>query len=923
MRRMADGNKPINVGDPSYIYKGVYNPIYWIGEEPYRPRVETLVIKDGRYVYADIEDNIEEIPSDLRYKHYSVPGGSLDADSTKIEQAEAETNEEALVKVSFLYNTGISYYQLYEPGFIARGGDTPLEYVGSISDVFIGVYAGPYDKSLVDEKDLDPPMAEHGKFHEITAVAKYLRKEHIEALLASQFVHEDVKVTLRLNRNDVVNESTGPIVVPDRFIYHASTHWIEEFKPMALDLGNLMNPPGWSTFCHESYQDALVFGMLRSIQKWSGINNLNINPVFNRGHIVFTLNDFNKFKDSIDIKNKFKYYLYTIDSEPLRIELGNDSTIREYTFRESGVKPYSVENINLSLYDLKEYVDIVDEANPEEYNDYKDLFIHEYNKEDTVRTALVNAVKNGELKPGDDVEEYMRNNGLSFDNDDISLPDLSIGIDEPLLDAINIYSFLEESYPVECYGLPDRKAYPMPDEKHVRSAIRFFNYAKPEEEKELASNINKKIKEFKIKDISVGKSNRFKKYYKPITENFSLKDYLSALESVNNQIEKNPTYALYEQAKNVIRLMVINVEEGNVPNLSNDQISPIVNQCYAALAEINQNQMELMSPTVESDTRSVGFKKLIEASLFPVLEADDDEDKDDTNDDETETATDYTAMADEAEKENEESDEPTDDGDNSTEDATDTSETGEDETPDNAGNDEDSETATDYTAMADDAGADTDDTPDTGGEGNNDAPEEPEDPATDVSDDGGDSDTTDANTDDGSGDTIDDTGDATDYTAMADDAGAGDDTGEDTGDGTDSTDTTSDDTSSNDTSTDTEETDENNNRYDNKELKNYFLLNSFLSLHETVVDLLDSASGVILPTPDANGIMSKVVKNLKDVKSFIEKFIQFQFNEKDYTFNLYYYNILTNALRMNLKLLEEAVKMGEAKTTKKKQLKEE
>ena len=923
---MADGNKPINVGDPSYIYKGVYNPIYWIGEEPYRPRVETLVIKDGRYVYADIEDNIEEIPSDLRYKHYSVPGGSLDADSTKIEQAEAETNEEALVKVSFLYNTGISYYQLYEPGFIARGGDTPLEYVGSISDVFIGVYAGPYDKSLVDEKDLDPPMAEHGKFHEITAVAKYLRKEHIEALLASQFVHEDVKVTLRLNRKDVVNESTGPIVVPDRFIYHASTHWIEEFKPMALDLGNLMNPPGWSTFCHESYQDALVFGMLRSIQKWSGINNLNINPVFNRGHIVFTLNDFNKFKDSIDIKNKFKYYLYTIDSEPLRIELGNDSTIREYTFRESGVKPYSVENINLSLYDLKEYVDIVDEANPEEYNDYKDLFIHEYNKEDTVRTALVNAVKNGELKPGDDVEEYMRNNGLSFDNDDISLPDLSIGIDEPLLDAINIYSLLEESYPVECYGLPDRKAYPMPDEKHVRSAIRFFNYAKPEEEKELASNINKKIKEFKIKDISVGKSNRFKKYYKPITENFSLKDYLSALESVNNQIEKNPTYALYEQAKNVLRLMVINVEEGNVPNLSNDQISPIVNQCYAALAEINQNQMELMSPTVESDTRSVGFKKLIESSLFPVLEADDDddEDKDDTNDDETETATDYTAMADEAEKENEESDEPTDDGDNSTEDATDTSETGEDETPDNAGNDEDSETATDYTAMADDAGADTDDTPDTGGEGNNDAPEEPEDPATDVSDDGGDSDTTDANTDDGSGDTIDDTGDATDYTAMADDAGAGDDTGEDTGDDTDSGDTTSDDTSSDDdTSTDTEETDENNNRYDNKELKNYFLLNSFLSLHETVVDLLDSASGVILPTPDANGIMSKVVKNLKDVKSFIEKFIQFQFNEKDYTFNLYYYNILTNALRMNLKLLEEAVKMGEAKTTKKKQLKEE
>lgn len=68
------------------------------------------------------------------------------------------------------------------------------------------------------------------------------------------------------------------------------------------------------------------------------------------------------------------------------------------------------------------------------------------------------------------------------------------------------------------YGLPHTKQYPMPDEKHVRSAIRFFNYVSNEDEEELASNINKMIKKFNITDLNVGPTNRFKKYYKGSTE---------------------------------------------------------------------------------------------------------------------------------------------------------------------------------------------------------------------------------------------------------------------------------------------------------------------------------------------------------------------------------------------------------------------
>ena len=48
---LPDGGKPIKVGDPSFVYKNVYNPITWLGDDPYRPRVEMLVIKDRRQVF--------------------------------------------------------------------------------------------------------------------------------------------------------------------------------------------------------------------------------------------------------------------------------------------------------------------------------------------------------------------------------------------------------------------------------------------------------------------------------------------------------------------------------------------------------------------------------------------------------------------------------------------------------------------------------------------------------------------------------------------------------------------------------------------------------------------------------------------------------------------------------------------------------
>ena len=64
------------------------------------------------------------------------------------------------------------------------------------------------------------------------------------------------------------------------------------------------------------------------------------------------------------------------------------------------------------------------------------------------------------------------------------------------------------------YGIPQLKKFPLPDARHVRSAIKFFNYAPPRYEKQLAAAILRRMKEYGLsfEDFTVGDENRFKRY---------------------------------------------------------------------------------------------------------------------------------------------------------------------------------------------------------------------------------------------------------------------------------------------------------------------------------------------------------------------------------------------------------------------------
>jgi len=94
------------------------------------------------------------------------------------------------------------------------------------------------------------------------------------------------------------------------------------------------------------------------------------------------------------------------------------------------------------------------------------------------------------------------------------IPSFRDGLHTDIKPSFIAHSFIDEHDAKMMYGLPKAKKFPMPDEKHVRSAIRFFNYAKPSQEQELANAILARMDDFGIdpNDINVGDDNRFKKY---------------------------------------------------------------------------------------------------------------------------------------------------------------------------------------------------------------------------------------------------------------------------------------------------------------------------------------------------------------------------------------------------------------------------
>ena len=89
----------------------------------------------------------------------------------------------------------------------------------------------------------------------------------------------------------------------------------------------------------------------------------------------------------------------------------------------------------------------------------------------------------------------------------------------------NDYNGIKRSeLPDNVFGIPQERKYPMPDEKHTRSAIKLFNHVDPKYEEQLAKAVIKNMKKYGIDGSVVGPNNRLRKYLPKymIKESFTL-----------------------------------------------------------------------------------------------------------------------------------------------------------------------------------------------------------------------------------------------------------------------------------------------------------------------------------------------------------------------------------------------------------------
>ena len=167
-------DKPVKTG---FIDNSVnrWNSLYYKGEDKYREKVETLIIKGDSVYLAFIDDN-----------KYNIPGGSSEPNKTLSEQAVCECEEEAKIVID-----NIRYFMTYDYDYtpeelkkqprIMKSIPEDKRWIGKHIHLFVADYKEDY-KGYVEKQDRDYLFTKNGKFYNIKKIFKKLRPEHQLAL---------------------------------------------------------------------------------------------------------------------------------------------------------------------------------------------------------------------------------------------------------------------------------------------------------------------------------------------------------------------------------------------------------------------------------------------------------------------------------------------------------------------------------------------------------------------------------------------------------------------------------------------------------------------------------------------------------------------------------------------------------------------
>lgn len=157
-----------------YDKNGNWNAIKVINGNIYRDRVETLIIKDKKFVFIKLAGEKGK---------YKLPGGSLGKDITPETQAINECHEETHFEVNNLQSTGITYKINYTDSNKSKDNEYQygVRYIGAFTSLFTAEYVGKYTGKIA-EADEDPYIRS-GKWYTFKEAFGIFNAWHRDALL--------------------------------------------------------------------------------------------------------------------------------------------------------------------------------------------------------------------------------------------------------------------------------------------------------------------------------------------------------------------------------------------------------------------------------------------------------------------------------------------------------------------------------------------------------------------------------------------------------------------------------------------------------------------------------------------------------------------------------------------------------------------
>lgn len=138
--------------------------------------------------------------------------------------------------------------------------------------------------------------------------------------------------------------------------------------------------------------------------------------------------------------------------------------------------------------------------------------------------------------------------------------------------------------PDSVFGIPQERKYPMPDEKHTRSAIKLFNHVDPKYEEQLAKAVIKNMKKYGIDGSVVGPNNRLRKYLPKdmIKESSILEGYLKSDKDIYYNAKVPKSTKLYHASPSQNLKIIYPNNKSLDPNICNYAVFASSDRRYAA-----------------------------------------------------------------------------------------------------------------------------------------------------------------------------------------------------------------------------------------------------------------------------------------------------------------------------------------------------